>query len=73
MANKEIDLKEENGGALVGTAIVFLALSWISIALRTYTRAFLMKGYQADDWLMFIGQVCSLCACHPASLSDNHS
>lgn len=63
MANKEIDLKEKNGGALVGTAIVFLALSWISIALRTYTRAFLMKGYQADDWLMFIGQLIFTVSC----------
>lgn len=55
--NKTIDLKEENGLALVGTAIVFLVISWISVGLRTWTRAFLMKGYQADDWLMLIGQV----------------
>ncbi|KAF7547315.1 hypothetical protein G7Z17_g7819 [Cylindrodendrum hubeiense] len=63
MADKDIDLKEENGVALVGTAIVFLAISWISIALRTYTRAFLMKGYQADDWLMLIGQLIFTVSC----------
>ncbi|KAH7166157.1 hypothetical protein EDB81DRAFT_277022 [Dactylonectria macrodidyma] len=63
MADHEIDLTEENGIALVGTAIVFLAVSWISVALRTYTRAFLMKGYQADDWLMLVGQLIFTVSC----------
>lgn len=61
MANQQINLGEENGNALVATAIVFLALSWFSVVLRTYTRAFLMKSFQADDWLMLIGQVFHIC------------
>lgn len=57
MADQDIDLTETNGAALVGTAIVFLVLSWISVALRTYTRAVVMTGFQLDDWLMLIAQV----------------
>lgn len=41
----------------MGTAIAFLVMSWISVALRTYTRAFIMKGFQLDDWFMLIAQV----------------
>lgn len=58
MTNKNFDLTEDNGIALVGTAVGFLVISWICVALRTYTRACLMTGCQADDWLMLIGQVC---------------
>lgn len=60
MAESEFDLTEYNGGDLVITAAFFLALSWLSVGLRTYTRAYLMKCFQADDWLMLIAQVCCL-------------
>ncbi|KAM5342621.1 hypothetical protein ACJ41O_013587 [Fusarium nematophilum] len=63
MADQHVDLTEENGGALVGTAIVFLALSWLSVGLRTYTRAFLMNSYQLDDWLMLIAQIIFTISC----------
>ncbi|EEU44290.1 uncharacterized protein NECHADRAFT_48436 [Fusarium vanettenii 77-13-4] len=55
-ANQHIDLSEDNSVALVSTVIVFMALSWLSVGLRSYTRAFLMKSYQMDDWLMLIAQ-----------------
>lgn len=55
--NEHIDLNEENGIALVATAITLLVLSWISVGLRVYTRAWLMSGQQLDDWLMLIAQV----------------
>ncbi|KAH8664011.1 hypothetical protein BX600DRAFT_436586 [Xylariales sp. PMI_506] len=48
---------ESNGIALVVTAITFLILSWISVALRTYVRAIMLKGFKADDWLMLVSQV----------------
>ncbi|KAJ3518194.1 hypothetical protein NM208_g14604 [Fusarium decemcellulare] len=62
-ADQHFDLAEENGIALVVTSIVFLALSWLSVGLRTYTRAFLMKSYQADDWLMLIAQLIFTASC----------
>lgn len=66
-ANQHIDLSEDNSVALVSTVIVFMALSWLSVGLRSYTRAFVMKSYQLDDWLMLIAQVCCNISCprHP--------
>ncbi|RGP73766.1 hypothetical protein FLONG3_6187 [Fusarium longipes] len=61
--NKHIDLDEENGIALVATAITLLALSWISVGLRTYTRVWLMKGQKLDDWLMLIAQIVFTVSC----------
>ncbi|KAF9869481.1 hypothetical protein CkaCkLH20_13078 [Colletotrichum karsti] len=52
----EVDLTESNGTALVATAVTFLILSWFSVILRVYVRAFMTKGFQADDWLMLVAQ-----------------
>ncbi|KAM0435172.1 hypothetical protein ACHAPT_003262 [Fusarium lateritium] len=62
-ANQHFDLTEDNSVALVSTVIIFLALSWLSVGLRTYTRAFLMKSYQLDDWLMLIAQAIFTVSC----------
>lgn len=51
---------ESKGGALVATAAAFMTLSWLSVLLRTYVRAIMLKGFQADDWLMLVAQVCHL-------------
>ncbi|KAF6815821.1 integral membrane family protein [Colletotrichum sojae] len=59
----EVDLTESNGGALVITAITFLILSWLSVALRCYVRAFMTKGFQADDWLMLVAQAVFTLSC----------
>ncbi|EGX91448.1 hypothetical protein CCM_05606 [Cordyceps militaris CM01] len=61
----EVDLDEYNGGRLVGATIALLALSWITIGLRTYTRAVIMRSFQSDDWLMLVAQIIftALCAC----------
>lgn len=48
---------ENNGYPLIITSIVFLTVTWVSVFLRTYVRAFMLNGFQADDWLMLIGQV----------------
>lgn len=48
---------ESNGASLVITAIIFLVLTWISVTLRTYVRAFMTNGIQVDDWLMLVSQV----------------
>lgn len=51
---------ESNGSALVGTAVVFLVLSWFSVLLRTYVRVIMLKSYRADDWFMLVAQVSPL-------------
>lgn len=59
MADESLDVNDYNGGPLVGTCIAFLALSWLAVGLRTYTRAVVIKGMQEDDWLMLVAQVTS--------------
>ncbi|CVK93171.1 uncharacterized protein FPRO_04463 [Fusarium proliferatum ET1] len=61
--NKDIEIHEENGSALVATAITLLTLSWFSVGLRTYTRAVLMKSLQLDDWLMLVAQIIFTISC----------
>ncbi|KAI1814690.1 hypothetical protein GGS20DRAFT_398939 [Poronia punctata] len=46
---------ENNGVGLFATATVMLAISWISVALRTYVRAVMTRSFQADDWVMLAG------------------
>jgi hypothetical protein len=58
MADSDTDITGQyNGGALVATAVLFLILTWLSVVLRSLTRAFLMKIFQTDDWLMLVAQV----------------
>ncbi|KAI0012750.1 hypothetical protein F4779DRAFT_625669 [Xylariaceae sp. FL0662B] len=47
---------DSNGDALVITAAVMLTLTWLSVFLRSYVRAFLTKGFQSDDWFMLAAQ-----------------
>ncbi|KAK6834621.1 hypothetical protein PG987_009315 [Apiospora arundinis] len=64
MAAQDPTLSTENNGfPLIVTAITFLILTWISVSLRTYVRAFMLKGFQADDWLMLIGQLIFTVSC----------
>lgn len=57
MAEDAAYLAQYNGGALVGTAVSFLVLTYVSVGLRTYVRTFLTKGFSFDDWLMLAAQV----------------
>ncbi|CAI6100397.1 unnamed protein product [Clonostachys chloroleuca] len=57
MENPGVDLSETNGTRLLITNFVFLALSWIAVTLRTYTRAYLIRSFCTNDWIMLIAQV----------------
>lgn len=57
MADNATDLDDYNGGALVGTAVSFMILTFFSVGLRTYVRGVLTKSFMADDWLMLAAQV----------------
>ncbi|KAK1971301.1 integral membrane family protein [Colletotrichum sublineola] len=59
----EVDLSESNGGALVATAVAFLVLSWFSVLLRCYVRAFMTKGFQVNDWFMVVAQAIFTLSC----------
>ena len=46
------------GPQLLGAATFLIALSTITIALRAYTRAFVVKSFGLDDWFAVIAWVC---------------
>lgn len=54
MGNSDDDY---NGGQLVVVAVIFLALTYISVFLRFFVRLVITKSFSADDWLMLAAQV----------------
>ncbi|KAL8402989.1 hypothetical protein RB594_008301 [Gaeumannomyces avenae] len=56
MSSQPANLEENNGAALTITAATFLALTYVSVALRVYVRRWLTKSFLADDWLMLLSQ-----------------
>ncbi|KAG6264519.1 hypothetical protein E4U48_006236 [Claviceps purpurea] len=63
MTQTAYDLNESNASNLVITCIAMLVTSWIAVGIRTFTRVFFMKGYQADDILMLIAQAIFTVTC----------
>lgn len=57
MEKPDVDLSETNGTRLLITVSIFLALSWVAVTLRTYTRAYLIRSFRTDDWIMLLAQV----------------
>lgn len=49
---------ENRGPQVAATASMFLALSWITVALRCYVRGYLTKSFGLDDWLALAALVC---------------
>lgn len=49
------------GPEVLGVAGMFLALSTISVGLRCYTRAVIVKSFGLDDWSAFVAWVCHCC------------
>lgn len=43
------------GPQLIAVYIFFQALTTITVALRVYVRAFMVKNFGADDWIMILG------------------
>lgn len=46
------------GDKVAQVAILFLALTWISVSLRVYVRGFMTKSFGIDDWLAIVTLVC---------------
>jgi hypothetical protein len=49
--------EEYNGEQLVVVAVIFLAITWISVLLRVFVRLQITNSFQTDDWLMSVAQV----------------
>jgi hypothetical protein len=50
-------VKENRGPEVEAVAILFLTLAWISVSLRYYVRAVMMKSFGMDDWLAIVALV----------------
>ena len=48
---------EDRGPELKTIGIAFLTFAYITVLLRTYVRAVLIKAFGLDDWLMVLALV----------------
>jgi hypothetical protein len=46
------------GDKVAEVAILFLALTWVTVSLRVYVRAIMTKSFGVDDWLAVLSLVC---------------
>lgn len=54
---KMADDVPNRGPELMGVNIAFLVAALVSILLRCYVRAFMVKAFGVDDWLMVVASV----------------
>jgi hypothetical protein len=52
-----LNADDDNGAQMIFVCIIFLALTYFSVGLRVFVRAWITKSFQWDDWLMVIAQV----------------
>ncbi|KAL2005112.1 hypothetical protein VTN00DRAFT_2962 [Thermoascus crustaceus] len=48
---------EDRSQQVLAVAILFFILSWLTVLLRIYVRAGMLKSFGLDDWLMVITQL----------------
>jgi hypothetical protein len=60
------------GPALNVIAIFFLLLAYLFVGLRIYVRAYLLRSFGADDWLMVICLVPALALAITAYMSTSY-
>jgi len=47
---------QDRSGEVLAVAITFGCLTWISVGLRIFVRAWMLKAFGLDDWTMIISQ-----------------
>ncbi|KAE8854013.1 hypothetical protein HRS9122_01005 [Pyrenophora teres f. teres] len=45
---------EDRSGQVLGIALTFLVLAWVTVGLRCYVRIFMVKGFGIDDYTMLL-------------------
>lgn len=51
---------EDRSHEVLAVAVLFLTLTWITVLLRVYVRAGMLKSWGLDDWMMLVTQVSPL-------------
>jgi hypothetical protein len=62
MAFNPVDPAESKQPAIIAISVTLPALSALAVALRLYTRLFILKLTGPDDWLIVIALVRPFCA-----------
>lgn len=50
--------RDDRSREVLAVATLFFVLTWVTVGLRAYVRARLMKTWGTDDWYMVGAQVC---------------
>jgi len=45
---------EDRSQQVLAVALVFVILAWITVGLRVYVRAFMLRTFALDDWLIVV-------------------
>ncbi|KAL2220374.1 putative integral membrane protein [Thermoascus aurantiacus ATCC 26904] len=48
---------EDRSGQVLAVNILFFVLSWLTVSLRVYVRAGMLKSFGIDDWLMVVSHL----------------
>jgi hypothetical protein len=60
---------EGRGDEILAVAILFFCLTWLTVCLRVYVRAIMLKTWGWDDWTMSATLVCEP-GLHSAGVTD---
>jgi hypothetical protein len=58
---------EDRSQQVLAVGISFIALAWISVAIRVYVRAIMQRFFGMDDWLMVLTLVKIILSCQLAA------
>lgn len=49
---------EDRSQQVLAATLIFITLAWIAVGLRVYVRAFMLRTFALDDWLIVLSLVC---------------
>lgn len=72
MSSTSLDGLSELGNGpdtMIAISVAFLAISWTSVTLRVFVRAFMIRAFGWDDWVMLVTLVslATVCRKYPAA------
>lgn len=70
MSSSNVQHHASRGGIVVGTAVVTVALATMAVALRLYTRKYIVRQVYWEDWTILMSLV-SRVSCVAMSIADN--
>jgi hypothetical protein len=50
---------EDRSLEVLAVGVVFIILAWVTVGLRVYVRAFMLRTFALDDWLIVLTLVFS--------------